>query len=256
MKKFLALLLFLLLCVSPALAEGNRVIDEADVLSESDESALEQAIALIGQEYQFDVVLLTKASIGDKVPRYYAADFYDYGGYGYKDTHDGIILLLVTGAGVGDRDYTIVMTGRGEKVFDDETVYAIEDDILPALRSSNYPTALARFVRDVEARLEYYTPANRTSRVAPILVIIGAAIGAMVAFGLKSQMKSVRRKTGASSYVRDGSFQLSRVQDIYLYTTTTRHKIQTQTSGGGGGGHSGGFTGSSGTHHTSHSGKF
>ena len=42
---------------------------------------------------------------------------------------------------------------------------------------------------------------------------------------------------------------------IYLYTTTVRHKIETQTSSGGHGGHGGGFTGSSGTHHTGHSGR-
>ncbi len=252
MKKILALLLLLLLIVTPALAE-NRVIDEADVLSSSDESKLEQAIALIGETYQFDVVLLTKTSIDDKVPRYYAADYYDYGGYGYGDSHDGIILLLVTGAGVGDRDYTIVNTGRAENVFDDEALYEIEDNMLPYLRASNYSAGMARFVTDVEARLEYMTPQNRTVRAALVMTGIGLVVGIIVALVLKGQMKTVRRKIGAQSYIRDGSFQLSRVQDIYLYTTTTRHKIQTQSSGGG---HSGGFTGSSGTHHTSHSGKF
>ena len=139
MKKFLALLLLLLLCVSPTLAEQPRVIDEADVLTANDEARLEQAIALIRQEHQFDVVLLTKTSIDGKVPRYYAADYYDYGGYGYNDTHDGIILLLVTGASVGDRDYTIVMTGRGEKIFNYDVVYGIEEDILPAFSTSHLP---------------------------------------------------------------------------------------------------------------------
>ena len=255
MKKLLALLLLLLLCVSPALADQSRVIDEADVLSASDESALEQAIALIGQEYQFDVVLLTKTSIDGRTPRYYAGDYYDDHGFGYGDTHDGIMILLVTGAEAGNRDYTIVMTGRGEKIFNDDVVYDIEDDILLALRVSNYSAAMARFVTDVEARLADYTPARRAAKAAPLLLIAGLAVGAVVAFVLKGQMKSVRRKTGAANYVRDGSFQLTRVQDIYLYTTTTRQKIQTESSGGGHGG-GGGFTGSSGTHHTSHSGKF
>jgi uncharacterized protein len=198
-------------------------------------------------------VLQTKTSIDGKVPRYYAADYYDYGGFGYGENHDGIILLLVTGAGVGDRDYTIVNTGRGEKVMSDSTMYAIEDEILPYLQRSNYATAMARFVTGVESALADFTPARRTAKAAPILILGGLAIGVIVALIFRSQMKSVRRKVGAASYIRDGSFQLTRVQDIYLYTTTTRHRIQTQSSGGG---HSGGFTGSSGTHHTSHSGKF
>ncbi len=253
MKKILALLLLLLLFAAPALADGNRVIDEADVLTSNDENVLEQAIALIRDQYQFDVVLLTKTSIDGKVPRYYAADYYDYGGFGYGENHDGIILLLVTGAGVGDRDYTMVNTGRGEIVFNDEAMYEIEDDILPYLRASNYPTALARFLAGVEERLAYMTPRNRTMRAGAIMTAIGAVIGTIVALVLRGQMKTVRRKVGAKSYIRDGSFNLSRVQDIYLYTTTTRRKIETQSSGGHGGG---GFTGSSGTHHTSHSGKF
>lgn len=253
MKKILAMLLLLLLFVTPALADGNRVIDDADVLSASDEAVLEQAITLIRDKYQFDVVLLTKTSIDGKTPRYYAGDYYDYGGYGCGDSHDGIILLLVTGAGVGNRDYTIVNTGRGEKIFDDDAMYEIEDAMLPYLRASNFSAGMAKFVTGVEARLEYMTPKNRTTRAAVIIFGVGLVIGVIVALVLKGQMKTVRRKIGAQSYIRDGSFQLNRVQDIYLYTTTTRRKIETSS---GGGGHGGGFTGSSGTHHTSHSGKF
>lgn len=252
MKKILVLLMLLLLLVTPALADGNRVIDDADVLSASDEAALEQAIAQIGDEYQFDVVLLTKTSINGKTPRYYAGDYYDYGGYGYGEKHDGIILLLVTGASAGNRDYTIVCTGRGEKIFNDNALYEIEDAMLPYLRVSNFSAGMAKFVTGVEARLEAMTPIKRTLRAAVVMFGVGMAIGTIVAMIFKGQMKTVRRKLGAQSYIRDGSFQLNRVQDIYLYTTTTRRRIETSSGGGRGGG----FTGSSGTHHTSHSGKF
>ena len=253
MKKLLALLLLLLLMVTPALADDSRVIDDADVLSASDEAALEQAIALIRDKYQFDVVLLTKTSIDGKTPRYYAGDYYDYGGYGYGDKHDGIILLLVTGAEAGNRDYTIVNTGRGEKIFNDDAMDELEDAMLPYLRVSNFSAGMAKFVTGVESRLEYMTPKNRTIRAAVIIFGVGLVIGVIVALILRGQMKTVRRKVNAQSYIRDGSFQLNRVQDIYLYTTTTRRKIETSSGGGHGGG---GFTGSSGTHHTSHSGKF
>jgi uncharacterized protein len=252
MKKILALLLLLLLLVTPALADGSRVIDDADVLSASEETSLEQAISLIREKYQFDVVLLTKTSIDGKVPRYYAADYYDYGGFGYGDNHDGIILLLVTGAGVGNRDYTIVNTGRGEKIFDDDAMEELEEAMLPSLRASNFAAGMASFVSGVEEQLDYMTPKSRTERWGLLSFVVGLVIGTIVALIFRGQMKTVRRKVNAQSYIRDGSFQLNRVQDIYLYTTTTRRKIETSSSSGGGGG----FTGSSGTHHTSHSGKF
>ena len=253
MKKILALLLLLLLLVTPALADGSRVIDDADVLSVSEEASLEQAISLIREKYQFDVVLLTKTSIDGKVPRYYAADYYDYGGFGYGDTHDGIILLLVTGAGVGNRDYTIVNTGRGEKIFDEYAMEELEEAMLPSLRASDFAAGMASFVSGVEEQLDYMTPKSRTERWGVLSFGVGLVIGTIVALIFRGQMKTVRRKVNAQSYIRDGSFQLNRVQDIYLYTTTTRRKIETSSSSGGG---SGGFTGSSGTHHTSHSGKF
>ena len=252
MKKILALLLLLLLLVTPALADGSRVIDDADVLSVSEEASLEQAISLIREKYQFDVVLLTKTSIDGKVPRYYAADYYDYGGFGYGDTHDGIILLLVTGAGVGNRDYTIVNTGRGEKIFDEYAMEELEEAMLPSLRASDFAAGMASFVSGVEEQLDYMTPKSRTERWGLLSFVVGLVIGTIVALIFRGQMKTVRRKVNAQSYIRDGSFKLNRVQDIYLYTTTTRRKIETSSSGGG----SGGFTGSSGTHHTSHSGKF
>jgi uncharacterized protein len=252
MKKILALLLLLLLLVTPALADGSRVIDDADVLSASEETSLEQAISLIREKYQFDVVLLTKTSIDGKVPRYYAADYYDYGGFGYGDNHDGIILLLVTGAGVGNRDYTIVNTGRGEKIFDDDAMEELEEAMLPSLRASNFSAGMASFVSGLEEQLDYMTPKSRTERWGLLSFVVGLVIGTIVALIFRGQMKTVRLKVNAQSYIRDGSFQLNRVQDIYLYTTTTRRKIETSSSSGGGGG----FTGSSGTHHTSHSGKF
>ncbi len=259
LKKMIPLLLLLLTLLTAfpsGLAETSRVTDRADVLSPSEEDKLEEAIAIIRETYQFDVVLLTEDSIGNQPTNHYAADYYDYGGFGYGDGHDGIMLLLVTGGGEGNRDYFILNTGRGEKIFTDDVMYAMEDRFLPYLRSSNYGGGMSRFVLDVEAQLEASKPQNRAGRVLPFTLGGGAAVGLIVSLVLKGQMRTVRRKQNATSYVRDGSFQLTRAQDLYLYTTTVRRKIETQTSGVRVGGGGGGFTGSSGTHHTGHGGKF
>ena len=256
MKRFFVLLALLLLVASPALA-ANRVIDDADVLSASDENALEQAIAAVSQEYNFDIIILTKTSIDGRTATYYAADYYDDHGFGLGDTRDGVMVLLVTGAGVGNRDMGIISHGRGEKIFDLDAIYALEDDVLPYLRQSKYSSGMAQFVMSVRDRLIDYQPGNRAGRVLPVTLIIGLVVGLIVVFTMKSHMKTARRKNTATSYVREGSFQLSRVQDIYLYTTTVRHKIETESSGGHGG-HSGGggFTSSSGGHFTGHNSKF
>ena len=257
MKRLLILALLLLFFI-PALARENRVIDDSDMLTSAEEAALEARIGEIWDAKQFDVVLVNVADIGSYTPDDFAADFYDYGGFGYGAGHDGILLLLVTGGEVGNRDYTILCTGSAEKIFRDSVLSDIEDDILPYLRRSDFANAERIFVERVARRLDAVTPEGRAARLLPILTIVGLGVGLITVGVMKHGMKSVRKKRGAENYVEDGSFRLHTSQDVYLYTTTTRRKIETSSGprSGGGGFSGGGFTGHSGTHHTSHSGKF
>ena len=271
MKKLpplLLILLTLLMMFPSVLAENSRVTDRAGVLSASEEDALEEAIAIIRENYAFDVVILTETEINgqnsfrfysdeqlDSVFKAYASDYYDYGGYGYGKDHDGILLLVVPGTAPGDGGYYILNNGRGEKIFTDSVMYEMEGHFQQDWKRNEYAAALGGFVQDVQAQLEASKPLNRANLVLPFTLGGGAAVGLIVSLALKSQMRTVRRKQNATSYVRDGSFQLTRSQDLYLYTTTTRRRIETQSSGGRVGGGGGGFTGSSGTHHTGHSGR-
>ena len=251
MKKALAVILLLLLLVTPALAENSRVVDQADVLTGEEEQKLEEYIAGIREKYKFDILILTMDSIGDRQGDYYAADYYDHNGYGEGKNHDGVCFFYVREGDKNENTVFFVKTGSGERIFDPDTDDEIANQIRPYMRQKNYGGAIAKYVTEVEARLEAYKAIKRATRLLPIFLGAGLVIGAIVAFSYKSQMKSVRRKAGASSYIRDGSFRLSRQQDIYLYTTTTRRRIENSNRGGGGG--HGSFTGSSGTHHSSSS---
>ena len=252
MKKALAAVLLLLLLVSPALAENSRVVDQADVLTGEEEQKLEEYIAGIREKYKFDILILTMDSIGDRQGDYYAADYFDNNGYGEGPNHDGACFFYVREGDRNENTVFFVKTGSGERIFTPDVDDEIADQIRPYMRQKNYGGAFATYVLQVESRLESHQPINRANRMLPIFLGGGLLIGAIVALSYKSQMKTVRRKAGASSYIRDGSFRLSRQQDIYLYTTTTRRRIQTDNNRGGGGGH-GSFSGGSGTHHTSSS---
>ena len=252
MKKFLLLLLTLLLLCPAALGEIPRVVDEAGLLTADQEAQLESAIALIRSQYPFDVAVALMNGEARQDVKYDADLFYDRSGYGHGPDKDGILLYLR----MTDRAYFILTTGSGERIFDDGALDAIENQILPALRRNEYPTAMARFVNAVDGRLAASAPLARATALLPLFLIAGLALGLIVAFSMKAQMKTVRRKTNASSYVRDGSFQLTRSQDVYLYTTTTRQRIETNTSGGRSGSGGGGFTGASGPHHGGRGGHF
>ncbi len=252
-KKALAVLLLLLLLVSPALAENSRVVDQADVLTQEEEQKLAEYIANIREKYKFDLLILTMDSIGDRQGDYYAADYFDNNGYGEGPNHDGVCFFYVREGDRNENTVFFVKTGSGERIFTPDVDDEIAEQIRPYMRQKNYGGAFATYVLQVESYLVAHQAFNRANRMLPIFLIIGLLIGVMVAFAFKSQMKTVRRKSGAMSYVRDGSFHLSRQQDIYLYTTTVRRRIETSSGGGGGGGSHGSFTGSSGTHHTSSS---
>lgn len=250
MKKIMVLLILCLLCVSPALAE-TRVFDRANVLSDRDEMMLEQEIASIQAQYQFDVVILTEQSIGGQAVYDYSESFYERGNFGYGEDHDGIMLLLVTGGGVGNRDYDICSTGRSQKIFGVRVLNTLEDDILPYLIKSEYASGISCFVRLVSEQLNDYLPQNRVIHIMPFILIAGLVVGLTVAFVLRHQMRTVRRKPDAASYIREGSSHITRSEDVYLYTTTTRRRIESSSPGGGGHGVS-----RSGGGHTHRSGKF
>ena len=241
MKKALAVLLLLLLLVSPALAESSRVVDQADVLTQEEEQRLAEYIANIRQKYKFDLLILTMDSIGDRQGDYYAADYFDNNGYGEGPNHDGACFFYVREGDRNENTVFFVKTGSGERIFTPDVDDEIAEQIRPYMRQKNYGGAFATYVLQVENRLETQQPMNRANRMLPIFLLVGLLIGVMVALAFKSQMKTVRRKSGAMSYVRDGSFHLSRQQDIYLYTTTVRRRIEMDSGRGSGGGSHGTF---------------
>ena len=262
MKKFL-LILLALLCVSlPAMA-GERVIDHADLLSDSEEAALRNDIAAIQSEYGLDVAIAFEDSYSGYSIMRYAADYYEAQGY----DEDGLLFLLT----MYEREYTTVPHGAAIQIFTDYGLDAIHENITPYLSAGDYFGAMNRYLRhirryiqqaesgeayDVDNQVTLQTPWERMVEIAPIILIAAFVIALIVALVLKSQMKTVRRQAGAASYVKDGSFQLTRVQDIYLYTTTRRRKIETESSSGGRSGGSSTFRSSSGGSFGGRSGKF
>lgn len=85
-KKLLSVFFAVLLCVVvsvPAFADTAEdytphLIDNADLLTGEEESNLLAKLDEISDRLSVDVAVVTEDSIGDKTPREYADDFYDY----------------------------------------------------------------------------------------------------------------------------------------------------------------------------------
>lgn len=59
-----------------------------------------------------------------------------------------------------------------------------------------------------------------------IVIIIALIVAFIVLSCLKAQMKTAKHENLAMNYVRDGSFKLDVQQDLFLYQTETRQKVE------------------------------
>ena len=82
---------------------------------------------------------------------------------------------------------------------------------------------------------------------------VALIVSLIIVFIMKGGMKTAKNKVDASFYVVSNSLNLLTANDIYLYETVTRTKIETPSGGSGGGGRS--FSSGSGRSYGGRSGR-
>ena len=255
MKKIITLgLVILLLFGMPfALAQQAAIVDNADVLSASQESALSDKIDGMYEDYGIQVMLyLVNDGLDMYSLRVAAADAYE--ARGFKD-EDGIIMALDTAS----RKYYFVTAGAGRTIFGESALDELEDAVVPYLRSNSFAYGVTAFVNetdDILGRSSLVKLGMGLTGIAsalldklPMAALFGAVLASIILAVRIYGMKTGRRRNTANQYVI--KTDLSRRADVYLYTTETRHRIET-SSGGGGGGHGGG----GGSFHSSSGGSY
>lgn len=255
MKRMLCCLLLLFLCMT-ALAAPARVADNADLLTDQQESALLARADALSEKYAVDVIIATTNDSRGMVLGDYAADLVDY-----NDFRTANIILTVA---MDQRKYVCVTSGRAIYVFSDYTLEAIYDAMESDMRAGNYASAFDTYLTLCDRALEqvengsmpydYDQPLDTRSLGEILLMRLGIAgvpgiiIGWLIAWSRKKRMNSAVPQRSAHNYMTN--MRLTNTRDIYLYTTTTRRRIQ--SNNGGHGGHGGGsstFRGSSGRSH-------
>lgn len=269
-KKLLNVFFAVLLCVMvsvPAFADTAsgytpHLIDNADLLTDSEESELLSKLDEISDRLNVDVAVVTENSIGDKTPREYADDFYDYNSYKYNP--DGVLLLI----SMEERDWYIATTGYAIGAVTDSRRSNIEDAFLDDLSAGEYFNAFETYANMCDDYISgvqngYYeegeqyeenTAANFPWGPAILISLAVGLIAALVVTGfMRGQLKTVRRKAAASDYVRPGSMNVAYANDVFLYSHVSRtEKPKDNDSSGGSATH----TSSSGTTHGGGGGKF
>ena len=272
-KLFSMVLLFVLtLCITvSADAELPRLVDDADLLSDAEESSLLAALDEISERQEQDIVVVTTESLDGKTATAYADDFFDYNGYGLGDTRDGILFLI----SMEDRDWAISTRGYAITAFTDYGQRYMMEEILPYLSAGEYYDAFMTFANladsliteadngtplddysdpdDYDGDDVYQTPYVTYTIIA---LLIGFVLSFIPVSVMKHQLKSVRTQNNADQYAKAESLDVQEANDIFLYTSVSREEIPQESDSDSGGGGSSTHTSSSGATHGGSSGKF
>lgn len=283
MKRFVTLLLAVILVSAFALtvcaADLSRFADNAGVVSDEQAEQILQYLDEKSAELEFDIVAVIEDSINGADVQAYADDYFDYNGFGFGDSHDGILLLIV----MDTREWAFSTTGLGISIFGDAEFDAMEDALIEELSSGNYAQGVYNFaqysVRFVEYAKTYgygfsddgyYTddygygagtvrPRMTLGKRAGISAVVGVIAAAIAAAVMAGRMSTVHKKTAARDYIRDGSLRIYRADDIFVTKSVSRHAISQDNGNNHSSSHHGGGSihiGSSGSSHGGRSGRF
>lgn len=130
----------------------DRVYDFANLFTDAEKKEIQKAADKAINHTKLDIVILTvEQNLGYSQTRL-ADDFFDYGGFGYKDSIDapsGILLLVDMQA----REIYISTAGIAILYFNDEIIEIILDDIADNASEGDYKRLCEEFCEDVV----YYT---------------------------------------------------------------------------------------------------
>ena len=268
----LAALVLLAALAVPAFAAENgfadlyyRMNDNAQVLTEDENSELEASLEELSVRQSFDVVIVTIDSLeseGYTGMEEYADDTYDYCQFGYGENRDGVLLLVST----GDRKWHISTCGYGITAFTDAGIQYLGEQMTPDMADGDYAAAFRTFIQWTDAYVTAareghpYDVDNMPHEPLSILylglaLVIGLVTALIVTGVMKSQLKSVALQQDAASYVRQGSMKLTNQRDLFLYREVHRTERPKETDSGSSGGSST-HTSSSGSTHGGGGGSF
>ncbi len=219
-----------------------RVIDNAELLDEDDEVALEAKLYEISARQRLDVTVATTDTLGALSISEYADRLYDSNYFGYGDSRDGLLLLISLEE--GNNQWYISTSGYGITAFTDAGIDYIGEQIKGELSDGNYYSALSHFAKlsdsfITQARTDKpydsgNLPKEKLSAIwIPISIVIGFVIAKLTVSGMRSKLKTVRAQRSANSYIKDGSLNITNSRDLFLYRTVTRRAKSTDSSSSG-----------------------
>ena len=230
-----------------ASGEFSLVQDEADLLTDEEESLLLDKLQTLTDEYGCEVAVATVESKKGYEMNFFTDHYFDENGYGLGENYDGILFMV----SIRDRKWHITTHGYGRTAFNDDGLAYLKDNVEPLLKDEDFYGAfdtyadLCRDLLEMAANGEPYTEPFPQVKWIFISLGIGLVLAFLCTMGMRSQLKSVRPQDSAVNYVRQGSMSVTRSNDIFLYSTVTKTEKSKDDSSSGGSDSDHGGTGGS-----------
>ena len=205
------------------------VADNADVLTDDEETALAASLEAISEKYALQAAVLTVDSYGGKTDRAYADDCFIKMGYGFGENKDGLLFVFNTGNDDGVRNVYLATHGSAIEYITDFEIDVIFELVIPYLEKGEYAAAFDIFADEVDGAIDPSTPVF----YIPFSIAIGFLIAFIIVKIQASKLKTVRPQVNAADYV--GNVELTYRSDNFMYKDIRKVKKSSDSSSGSGG---------------------
>lgn len=157
---------------------GRPVVDMAGILTLSEQQEIAARFTEFSESLKTDAAVVLVPDTGDLTAEAYADDFFDYGGYGYGEDRDGILLLIATGDGGGRREAHISTSGK--RTINTVTDSRI-DDLLDALidggaADGNYAAGINAYIDKLHTIIQSPEQAAAAKLKSSLLFALGTGV--------------------------------------------------------------------------------
>ena len=209
----------------PSFADDSipRYYEEYDLLSDDEEASINAKLEEMSDRLDADVVIWVTSFFGnlDEESFIDACRKHISNNFGYKS--NGYVIMMID---IEEEETYLYIYSEGKvasKAFSDEDLDDLGDDVMSLMESDKYFEAMNKYADSCDEAITESQKVKYFSVTRLIIAaVIGLIIGASVTGSNKAKLKSVRSKTEANYYVREGSMTVNDSRDIYLYSKVTR----------------------------------
>lgn len=230
-------------------SEGQKVYDNADLLSEEEEASLQEMCIDASQESEADIIVLTVDSLEGQTAQAYADDFFDYNGFGYEEEMGTGTLLLVS---MEDRDVAFSTSGKCVDIFMNSSD-EIREAITPYLSDGEYYEGFSLYVEKTQEYIENGGKSDSQKLFDLLVRLVASLVIATIVVWIMYSGSMSKMTVNGYTYAVGHKSDLLQQHDVFQRTTTISRHIERNPGGSGG---SGSHIGSSGNSHGGSSGKF